>query len=798
MKNTLTTIALALSGLCLSPVSARVYHATPHIFTQPNGDSVSVRLFGTELYMDAESEDGYTLIRDDEDGYICYAMLSADGREYASSGIRYNGGQTPSEVTMIVKPHIRLNAERRNEIIADHESLFGHDKMNSPELRAATSLPDTVYGVCLMIDFPDRKFSISRDDVDIFLNSSDKTVYGNARSIKEHFRWMSGGKLTYINYLPKEIYHAPYNFNWYSPTDATDYTTDRFYPVITDALLAISKEKDGFNLNDISFSGPKIMAINIFYAGDAPEKWATGLWPHMAGYNFDLRSKYNISAKEWHAYQISNLGKDLSMGTFVHENGHLVLGLPDFYSYEESNKDNNIEAFNVANTFWTPDEKNPELLNPFSMDQLGWLSDKQNITNIKDGRKITLKQEVGNAAVYYGSGANANERYYLDVRDKHYENYYGQKNPGVMIWHVNLNGDNNYAGKPELLDGRPATSKNCMWNANNGPKVFSDDSDPSGKWYNGANSGIYLWDFSAGGSTMTFRCGNEINTPLSILTESIPEGELGVEYSVKIEGEGGQQGYMFMLKPGATLPGGLTLSRDGVISGIPTEGYNGKISIMMFDANKSYIEKDFLLKIKKIEIVGEYSFDIRVDVNDGYNATIVDINIADIAGLLGISPSDFVSKIGKDVLLYAVESNGNVVKSFTANNGYWYNLSGNVEKWSATTKTAAVYAEIDTEGNGMRIGQYPNNTNVGDSCTIKQSVIYGEAQINLVYNIKVVDKSDPTYIESPLASSDVDGILRVYNESGQFIGKAKSVSEIENGKFGNGIFVVSGFSIQVR
>lgn len=534
MKNTLTTIALALAGMCLTTVDARVYHATPHLYVQPNGDSVSVRLFGTELYIDAESEDGYTLIRDEESGYVCYAMLSADGDEYASTGIKYNGGEAPSGLNLIVKPHIRLSAESRNKIIENNEKKLGLDSPVS-ELRAATALPDTVYGVTLMIDFPDRKFSVSRDDVETFLNSSEKTVYGNARSIKEHFRWLSGGKLTYINYLPKEIYHAPNNFNYYSPENATDYTVNLFLPVVTEALLAITKEKDGFDLNDITFFGAKMMAINIFYAGEEPKGWATGLWPHKGGYNFDLRRKYNISAREWHNYQIANLGKDMFMGTFVHENGHMVLGLPDYYSFESGNDDNNIEEFNLADMFWLKDEKNPALLDPYSMDELGWLTNKQDITDIKDGRTITIKQEVGNVAVYYGSGDNSNERYYFEVRDKHYKNWYGKSNQGVMIWHVNTDGDNRYAGFPELIDGRPATADDCMWNSYTGPGVFCDDSNPSAKWYNGNNSGVYIWDFSVPGTTMTFRCGNEEAKALDISLDLSTE-----DYKIHVYNDKGQ------------------------------------------------------------------------------------------------------------------------------------------------------------------------------------------------------------------------------------------------------------------
>ena len=790
MKHTLLTIVLTLVGMLFSPVVARVYHATPYKFTQPDGDTVTVRLFGSDLYMDAESEDGYTLIRDEENGYICYAMLSADGREYASSGIKFKDGVAPSEVGMIVKPHIRLKAERRNEIIASKKSLLGRDTDTAPRLRAATVLPDTVYGVCLMIDFADRKFKVTRDEVEIYLNSSDKTVYGNARSIKEHFRWMSGGKLTYINYLPKDIYHAPNNFEYYSPSDATDYTTDRFFPVVTEALLDISKEKDGFDLNDLTFDGVRIMAINIFYAGAAPAKWATGLWPHQGGYKFDLKSKYsNISNRNWHAYQMSNLDKELTMGTFVHENGHLVLGLPDFYSFEDENHDNNIEKFNIANTFWTPDNKNPELLNPYSMDELGWLSNKQDITNIKDGRTITIKQEVGNAAVFYGTGANANERYYIEVRDKHYMNNYANKNLGVMIWHVNTEGDNRYAGKPELLDGRPATSKNCMWNSKNGPAVFDDNSDPSAKWYDGNPSGIYLWDFSEPGTTMTFRCGNELPS-LSFITEYIPEGEADTAYYVALEAEGGEPDYSFSLKDGYNFPAGLSLSDDGIISGTPTEGFDGNVRIVLKDAKDNEVEKEFYLKIKKIVTVREYSFDVNVDVNDGYDGTIVDINNDEISDIFGISFSELVSRLGGEVSLYSVEPNGDVVKDFTANKGYWYNLSGNVEQWSNTTKTAAVYVEADLEGNGMHVGLYPGNTQAGDSCTVNQIMIYEEQQIMLTYNIKVTDRSNPSDVENVLVIPTDDGNIRVYNEKGQFIGKIEDFSDIERLGLTHGVYML--------
>ncbi|MBQ6562223.1 MAG: DUF4859 domain-containing protein, partial [Paludibacteraceae bacterium] len=176
-----------------------------------------------------------------------------------------------------------------------------------------------------------------------------------------------------------------------------------------------------------------------------------------------------------------------------------------------------------------------------------------------------------------------------------------------------------------------------------------------------------------------------------------------------------------------------------------------------------------------------------VDVNDGYDGTIVDINNDEISDIFGISFSELVSRLGGEVSLYSVERNGDVVKDFTANKGYWYNLSGNVEKWSNTTKTAAVYVEIDLEGNGMRIGQYPGNTKVGDTCTIRQVLIYGEAQIMLIYKVHVTDQSS---VESLPALLPVDGVIRVYNEKGQFIGEIDSFTELENIGSTHGVYML--------
>lgn len=568
-KNTLTyRIVMILLLLCQAGwMQAMVYHRTPYAMTQPNGERVTVYLYGSDLYIEAESVDRYTLTKDEKSGEICYALLSADKREYASSGIVYKGGEAPDAVKMIVEPAIRITPESRNEKIAQTKLKLGKEiDGEQPTLRAATALPDTVYGLCILIDFPDEKSAVTRDQIEQFLNGDNNPQFGNARSIKEYFQWISSGKLTYINYVPKRFYTTPQNHSYYAPLNATDYTINLLIPEIRNAINEWEKEQPGnlSKLNRNIYGG--IMALNILYAGKCENKWATGLWPHQSNMQMKLDGN-TFSRNAYHAYQITDIDKKLTMGTFVHENGHLVCGWPDFYQYEE-HEANNASTYNIGDAFFISSETNPTYPNAWAMDQLGWLTDKQDISQVTGGKQITLKQGVGHAAVYRGKGKNSQETFYIEVRDRHYATWYND-DKGIFIWHSNENGDNNYPNKDELLDCRPASSNNPFWVKGNGPDHFSDDTNPSAKWVDGSNSGIYLWDFSAYGESMTFRCGEFIETP-EFTKKELKKGGVHNHYVDTLTVEGGVEPYRIIVYEGK-LPNGVTLNENGVLTGAPTE-----------------------------------------------------------------------------------------------------------------------------------------------------------------------------------------------------------------------------------
>jgi M6 family metalloprotease-like protein len=54
---------------------------------------------------------------------------------------------------------------------------------------------------------------------------------------------------------------------------------------------------------------------------------AKGLWPH-AGFVGEMMDSVILVR-----YQMTNLTDNFSLGTFVHENGHMIFGWPDLYYF---------------------------------------------------------------------------------------------------------------------------------------------------------------------------------------------------------------------------------------------------------------------------------------------------------------------------------------------------------------------------------------------------------------------------------------------------------------------------------
>jgi len=553
---------------------SRPYRGDTIQLKQPDNTYVPVVIFGNEFHHEVESIDGYTLIRNNDD-WICYADISSDGEQYISTNSIYEGKNAPDIIKETLQKNLRISDEAVERIIEKNKRKIGYNHVVNQE-KKRVSLPDTVIGLTILIDFPDVKSDITVEQVEAFCNGDNYKEYRNFSSIKEYFQWVSGGKLTYINHVYGYV-TADENKDYYDNTE--EYAGPKLFSIIDKALNQMKNE--GYDFSKLTLeSGKYFLAVNLFYAGTPDAGWANGLWPHSGWFG----GRFSWNGLEVGSYQITDLGSELTIGTFIHENGHLVCNWPDFYAYDDHQDNNEIYCFGCGN------DKNPGMPSPWQRDDLGWL-DAVDITNVEPGTEISLKAYSHDAAIYYGDNTGGkDERYYIEVRRSNSD--HREPDEGILIWHNNLNGDNTYEGNPEFQELRPATQAAPCFRKGNKTE-FNDLTSPSGVWYSGSNSGIDILNISEVSDTMTFLCGSP--TP-KIITDDMPYAYYGAEYNADITVIGGDKNYSFTLLEGE-VPEGLTLHENGTISGIPEKAGAFSLTVLVKDGKGVYNVGNINLKV---------------------------------------------------------------------------------------------------------------------------------------------------------------------------------------------------------
>jgi M6 family metalloprotease-like protein len=183
----------------------------------------------------------------------------------------------------------------------------------------------TFVGLCLLIEFSDDRSSIPQSEIVNFCNQRGYRNHGNNGSVFDYFYDNSQGQVQYTN-IVTPYYMAKHNKSYY--TDESIRYPQRAIELINEALTYFKNQDFDFSRLTAD-NNNKIYALNIFYAGDRKNNWSKGLWPHQSS----LGSFATSSGKEFSDYQITNIGNNLSIGTFCHENGHLLCNFPDLYDY---------------------------------------------------------------------------------------------------------------------------------------------------------------------------------------------------------------------------------------------------------------------------------------------------------------------------------------------------------------------------------------------------------------------------------------------------------------------------------
>ena len=140
--------------------------------------------------------------------------------------------------------------------------------------------------------------------------------------------------------------------------------------------------------------------------------------------------------------------------------------------------------------------------------------------------------------------------------------------------------------------------------------------------------------------------------------------------------------------------------------------------------------------IPETVLVGTQTIQFEAKQDANYTATALPIDVPAITAGIGTAPSS--------ALLYGVNADGSLyLGGFTANNGCWFDASGNVCSWG--DEGCAVYAEYDAANNVINMGQYPDGTVIGQAYTATLGFINNNLQYNVTMTMTVTEPTEVSY-----------------------------------------------------
>jgi len=494
-------------------------------FSQPDGTALQVRGWGNQERAVFETLDGFTVVKDPATGFYQYATVSNDGSNLEATGFQaemvnpHNLGLTPGlranrigvGAPSSVSSGLTTGKTRwqtRREVARMQQRA---EIMASPGIAPAPPQRQTVgdfVGLCLLVDFPDVPATISQAQVEAYCNESGYNEFGNNGSVYDYFLDNSGGRLRYTSVVAP-YYTAQHDRAYY--TDETQPDGIRAQELIREALDHLRAQ--GFDFSSLTVdSGNYVYATNIFYAGDVVNNWSKGLWPH----SWRLLSDYELMPGRIAAdYQITNMGDELTLGTFCHENGHMICDFPDLYDYgNDLFRSSGIGSFCLMCAGANVDQKNPTQVNAYLKYRAGWAD---SITPITSGLNATIRAGVNEFFIH-----SKNQREYFIIENRRRTGRDARlPGSGLTIWHIDELGDNENQGRTptshyecslvqadgefdlERGENPYGEAKDLYYDG--GASHFGDATTPNSRWWNGSPSGLDISSVSSAGASMTFK-----------------------------------------------------------------------------------------------------------------------------------------------------------------------------------------------------------------------------------------------------------------------------------------------------
>lgn len=426
MKKVITaTLVLVMSVLNLIAVNAY-----PHLvsFTQPDNNIVSIYIKGDEKVHWMESEDGYSLLYNN-DGYLVYAMLNEKGDMVPSDIVAQNQASRTAEAKAFLAAtpkYLRYTKSQINDMTQIWQ-MVENQKQKSENVTTGE-----VRLLLILMQFTDRTMVRSKNDFVNLFNQVNYSTNGANGSVHDFYYANSYGKLS----LTFDV--------------AGPYTTSRetsYYGNRTGGYQAFAKEAINAAAADVDYSNYdnngdyELDGVHIIFAGFGEESTGNAdlIWSHKSVLSPALRhdgisiTKYSCSP-ELRGSSGSNITR---IGVVCHELGH-VFGAPDFYDtdYEESGGSfpGTGEWDLMGSGNWNDNGVNPAHHNPYTKIYIyGWA---EAVDLDSSSRSVVMPSSSSSPNSFYRYNTTTQNEFFL-LENRQQENFdAGTPGHGMIIYRI--------------------------------------------------------------------------------------------------------------------------------------------------------------------------------------------------------------------------------------------------------------------------------------------------------------------------------------------------------------------------
>lgn len=512
---TLLAVFAALAHLQAIPAQR-----TSMKIAQPDGTELTIRLVGDEYLHYYITDDGYTIVRND-DGYFVYAQTDSEGELVPTSQVAHDAeARTSAETVFFAKmqKHLMPKMSRHMSVEKQNERTR---RQKALEKRRSNRYDYSKFkGLVILVEYNDKGFDNEnyKDIITDMITKDDYRGYDNHNkvkisctgSVKDYYRDNSMGK-----FLPQFDIVGPVKID-----------RSKSFPKGTDhqriglLLSDIVEEADkivNFKDYDTDKDGTVDMVYFIF-AGHGSHYTGNDsglIWPHASeiyGYN-EGTGQYHYIEKDgvWlgrYACSTELRGRETSrdidgIGTICHEFSH-VLGLPDFYDTDEGDsggQSNDPSDWSLMSQgCYLNDSRTPAGYSLFERYMVGWATPEV----IKEEGSYTLERLNESNRGYRINTPISKEYFILENRQK-------------QRWDTHLPGRG-------LLVFRVDSTKTSVWTNN------TVNANPKHNYYElvraGGTKKTATYDpFPGSGRVRTL---NNTTTPANLLTWSGKETQFGL------------------------------------------------------------------------------------------------------------------------------------------------------------------------------------------------------------------------------------------------------------------------------